>query len=108
MQFLKTLFWVVLTILLVLFAKANWTAVTINLWGGIVADVKLPILILAAFLVGFLPPFLIYRARLWTMKRRVGAVEPQVVGNVAPSLATNGETRHEEDRLATDSKAWPA
>jgi uncharacterized integral membrane protein len=108
MQFLKTLFWVVLTILLVLFAKANWTMVPINLWGGIIVELKLPILILAAFLVGFLPPYLVYRARLWTMRRQAGAADAQVVGNVAPSVATNGEVRSEEERLATDSKAWPA
>ncbi|MGQ0558796.1 MAG: hypothetical protein ACT4OE_04310 [Sphingosinicella sp.] len=82
MQFLKTLFWVMLAVVLVLFANANWTMVTVSLWGGLQADVKLPVLVIGAFLLGFLPPFLIYRARLWTLKRRFDTAEPAAVANV--------------------------
>lgn len=71
MQFLKTLFWVVLAVVLVLFAHANWKMVTIDLWGGLQADVKLPVLVVLAFLIGFVPTLLVYRARLWALKRRV-------------------------------------
>ncbi|HEV2866910.1 MAG TPA: LapA family protein [Allosphingosinicella sp.] len=71
MQFLKTLFWVVLAVVLVLFAHANWTLVTLNLWGGLQADVKLPVLVIAAFLLGFVPTLVVYRARLWSLKRRL-------------------------------------
>ena len=71
MQFLKTLFWVALTVVLVLFAKANWRAATIELWGGLEADIKIPILVFGSFLVGFLPTFLLYRARLWSLRRRM-------------------------------------
>lgn len=70
MQFLKTLFWVVLAVVLVLFAHANWNIVTLNLWGGLEADVKLPVLVIGAFLLGFLPTFILYRARLWSLRRR--------------------------------------
>jgi lipopolysaccharide assembly protein A len=70
MQFLKTLFWVVLAVVLVLFAHANWNIVTLNLWGGLEADVKLPVLVISAFLLGFLPTFILYRARLWSLRRR--------------------------------------
>lgn len=106
MQFLKTLFWIALTVVLVLFAKANWKAVTLKLWGGLEADVKLPVLVLAAFLLGFLPTFIVYRARLWGLRRRL---EPTSV-SVAPARPTpvpvavdNGEG----ERVATDSKVWP-
>lgn len=109
MQFLKTLFWIALTVVLVLFAKANWNAVTLKLWGGLEADVKLPVLVLAAFLLGFVPTFIVYRARLWGLRRRlepterhVGAVPPPAAP--APITVGNGE----EERVATDSKAWPA
>lgn len=70
MQFLKTLFWVALAVVLVLFARANWVAVTVELWGGLEADIKLPVLVFAAFLVGFLPTLILYRARLWSLRRR--------------------------------------
>ncbi|MEA3063784.1 MAG: lipopolysaccharide assembly protein [Sphingomonadales bacterium] len=108
MQFLKTLFWIALTVVLVLFAKANWNAVTLKLWGGLEADVKLPVLVLVAFLLGFLPTFIVYRARLWGLRRRlepaerhVSVVPPPVAA--APVVVGNGE----EGRVATDSKAWP-
>jgi putative membrane protein len=71
MQFLKTLFWVIVAVVMVLFASANWQPVTINLWGNLQADVKLPVLVLAAFLLGFLPTFILYRARLWSAQRRL-------------------------------------
>ncbi|MFN3389702.1 MAG: hypothetical protein ACK40O_12305 [Allosphingosinicella sp.] len=124
MQFLKTLFWIVLTIILVLFAKANWFAVTLKLWGGMEADVKLPILVLAAFLLGFVPTMLIYRARIWALKRRYEPVERRVSVSTAPppaaapaagapSAAVPGETVDNgadapaDTRVATDSKVWP-
>jgi lipopolysaccharide assembly protein A len=71
MQFLKTLFWVILVVALVLFAEANWNMVTIDLWGNLQADVKLPVLVIGAFLLGFVPTFIIYRARIWSLRRRL-------------------------------------
>jgi uncharacterized integral membrane protein len=112
MQFLKTLFWVVLAIVLVLFAKANWTQVTLNLWGGLQMDAKLPVLVLAAFLLGFLPTFLILRGRIWSLKRRLEAAGPVVVANAPGGPVSNAAApvtpRSEEERLATDQKVWPA
>ena len=75
MQFLKTLFWVLIGIIVVLFSVRNWFAVTVNLWGDIQADVKVPVLLLIVFLIGFLPTWLIMRARGWSHKRRVEALE---------------------------------
>src|SRR3954452_19167793 len=65
MQFLKTLFWVLLAVLVVLFASRNWSDVTLNLWGDIQADIKIPLLMLILFLLGLLPTWLIMRAKLW-------------------------------------------
>jgi len=89
MQFLKTLFWVALTAVLVLFAIANWHPVTVELWGGLEADIKLPVLVFVAFLIGFVPTFLLYRARLWSLGRRLEAHErnaasSQVAASVQP------------------------
>lgn len=90
MQFLKTLFWVVLAVVLVLFARANWTIVTVNLWGGLQADVKLPVLVIFAFLLGFVPTLLIYRARLWQLKRRLESQGQTLVAN-APARPVRSE-----------------
>ena len=84
MQFLKTLFWVIVAVILVLFASVNWTPVTLKLWGGLEADVKLPVLVLAAFLIGFVPMLLIHRARLWTLRRRLDMHERPAAAPVTP------------------------
>jgi putative membrane protein len=75
MQFLKTLFWVVLAVAAVIFAMRNWTPVTVNLWGGLLVDAKLPVLVFGAFIVGFLPTFLWHRAARWRLQRRLDSHE---------------------------------
>ena len=111
MQFLKTLFWVVLAVIAVLFAKANWLNIELRLWGGLVADVKLPILLLGFFLLGFLPTLIVHRARLWSLKRRLEPLErnatavPATVPAPTPGAAVTVDNG--EERLATDSKVWP-
>ena len=75
MHFLKTVFWVLIAVVVALFAKANWSNATLNLWGDIQADIKIPILLLIAFLLGWLPTWLILRARIWTLNRRIEALD---------------------------------
>jgi len=75
MHFLKTLFWVVLTVTAVIFSLRNWTPVPINLWAGLTADVKLPLLLLIGALIGFLPTYAVHRARMWRLQRRIDTLE---------------------------------
>ena len=75
MNFLRTLFWVVVAVFLAIFANRNWNDVTLSLWGDIQADVKLPFLLLLTFLVGFLPPYLLMRSRVWSLKRKLALAE---------------------------------
>lgn len=70
MQFLRTLFWIVLVVLAMLFAFANWTPVAVNL-GDYVIETKLPVLLLLAFLVGLLPGVILSAATRWRMRRRL-------------------------------------
>jgi putative membrane protein len=84
MQFLKTVFWALLAAILALFGWVNWTPVTINLWANLQADIKLPILLLVFFLLGWLPTWLIMRARLWSFRRRVEALERNQPAPVEP------------------------
>jgi uncharacterized integral membrane protein len=79
MQFLKTLFWAAFAVVVVLFAHGNWYPVQLKLWGDLEADVKLPVLVFAAFLLGFLPTFALYRARLWSLRRRIETQERNLV-----------------------------
>ncbi len=91
MHFLKTLFWVLIAVVVALFATRNWSDVTLNLWGDIQADVKLPVLLLVAFLIGFIPIWLILRARIWSMRRRIEAMERNRLASLPAEPAPNGE-----------------
>ena len=71
MGFLKTLFWIVVAVLVTFFAAENWRDVTVDLWGNLQADVKMPVLLALAFLLGFLPTWLIFRGRLWRLNSKV-------------------------------------
>lgn len=75
MQFLKTLFWVLLAVLVALFSSRNWSAVTLNLWGDIEADIKLPLLLAILFLLGFLPTWIVMRTKVWALRRRLEGID---------------------------------
>ena len=69
MNFLKTLLWILIAAGLAIFATANWTDATLKLWGGLLLTIKLPFLLLLAFVAGWLPTWLIMRGKLWRLKR---------------------------------------
>jgi len=110
MQFLKALFWLVLGFVIALFLYANsgGQPVEINIWGDLIVSVKLPVLLVVMFLLGFLPTFIIYRARLWSMARRLDAqAQAHVVSHPAPARPVTPASNNPA-RQATDAKAWPA
>lgn len=78
MQFLKTIFWVVIAVILVVFALSNWTAVNITVWNGVSLETKLPVAIFVAFLLGLVPYFLLHRATRWTLQRKLTQLERQL------------------------------
>ena len=90
MQFLKTLLWVLIAVVVVLFASRNWTDVTLNLWGDIQADIKIPVLLAVFFLLGFLPTWLLMRTRIWSHRRRVDSLERSRASTVE-AVAPEGE-----------------
>ncbi|MBW0008339.1 MAG: LapA family protein [Sphingomonas sp.] len=91
MQFLKTLFWVLIAVVVVLFASRNWSDVTLSLWSDIQADIKLPVLLLITFLIGFLPTWLILRARIWGHRRRIDAMERNRLASLPQENAATEE-----------------
>jgi putative membrane protein len=91
MQFLKTVFWVLLAVVAVLFATHNWTDVRVSLWSDLVWDTKLPFLLLIAFLIGFVPTWSLMRTRLWSHKRRIEAMERNRLTTLPPEPAEEPE-----------------
>lgn len=71
MQFLKTLFWMVFAVSVAIFATRNWRDVTIDLWGPLAVDIKLPVLMGLMVLIGWLPTWLVARSRLWQLRRKL-------------------------------------
>ena len=78
MQFLKYLFWCLLAFLAAVFTFGNWTRVEIHLWGGLVALVNLPFLLLVTFLLGLLPMLLYHVTARWRLRQRLQTTERTV------------------------------
>lgn len=87
MRFLRLLFWLFLALLTVLFMGRNWTDVTIDLWGNVQADIKLPLLLLIAFLIAYLPTTIRWRLRCWRLRQAARAT----VAPATPPLPFTGE-----------------
>ena len=84
MHFLKTLFWVILAVIAVIFSLRNWQPVPISLWAGLTADVKLPVLLVISMLIGFLPTYAVHRTKLWRLRRRIDSLERNAQPAAAP------------------------
>jgi lipopolysaccharide assembly protein A len=78
MQILRTLFWVLFAIVAVVFAMNNWRDVRLDLWGGLFLEIRLPVLLLVVFLLGFLPTFLWYRVIRWRLHSRLTTREREL------------------------------
>ena len=87
MQFLKTLMWVLIAVLVAIIASNNWRDVTLDLWSNLQADIKLPVLLLAMFLLGLLPTWLVMRGKLWRVQRRIAQDVPSVTA--PPALVSD-------------------
>jgi hypothetical protein len=75
MQFLKILFWALTAFVAAVFTFGNWKWVPIQLFGNLMAEVNLPLLLFVTFLLGFLPTFLYQRTVRWRLGQRLAAAE---------------------------------
>lgn len=78
MQFLKTLLIVLAVGVAVAFAFNNWTTVPVRMWGGLIADINLPLLMLLCFLGGLIPTWLWHQAVRWRLRQRLTSSERAV------------------------------
>ena len=88
MRFLKMLIWVTIIIGLIVFATNNWVPVSVSLWGGLRLDTKLPALVIAAFLIGFVPLYFVHLTQVWRLKRRITKLEANQRGSALPPPAS--------------------
>ncbi len=78
MQFLKTLLIVLAAAVAMAFAFNNWTTVPVRMWGGLIADINLPLLMLLCFLGGLIPVWLWHHAVRWRLRQRLQSSERAV------------------------------
>jgi lipopolysaccharide assembly protein A len=85
MSFLKTLFWVIFFVGFTVFAVNNWQPVSMKLWNGLWLDSKLPAVLAAAFLIGFLPLWIWHRSVRYRLNRRIATLEGSARPLATPS-----------------------
>ena len=97
MQFLKTLFWVLVAVVAAVFAIFNWTLVRVNLWQDLQLQTYLAPLVIGAFLVGVLLIWLPHRAAKWSWRRKLEASDRTLAEEREARLraeASLAEARH--------------
>lgn len=88
MAFLRTLFWIAVTVIVVVFSVRNWVPVPVNLFGDTIVETKLPMLLLIGFLIGFVPLYAWHRAIRWRHGRQISQIERSTPLYPAPPAAS--------------------
>jgi len=78
MNTLRTIIWVILAVMLVVFSIFNWETTNVRFWPGMLLETKLPVLILGAFLLGSLPMWLAYKTTKFQYRRKLTISEREL------------------------------
>ncbi|MEI6641257.1 MAG: DUF1049 domain-containing protein [Novosphingobium sp.] len=85
MKVFRSILWLVIVAALAAFSAANWVPVELTIWQGLALDTKLPALVIAAFLLGFVPMWLVHRTTRWRLSRRITALETSLANSASLS-----------------------
>jgi uncharacterized integral membrane protein len=103
MQIVRTIVWVLLLVVLLIFSINNWNPVEVKIWEGLVLETKIPALVVIAFLLGLVPMWLMHRVSQWYFKRRLGPLETAAARAAAmappPAPVAPAEPLPEEPRI---------
>ncbi len=96
MQIIRTITWVLITIVMVAFIAINWTPVEVRIWplesGYLHFNWPVGFIVLISFLLGMLPMWLLHKAKGWRLTRRINTLENAVRATstpTAPPIATS-------------------
>lgn len=78
MRFLNVLLFLLLALALAWFAALNWVPVTVRLWAPYELVIRLPVLIVAAVLIGWLPGALLHSINRWRWTRKLTRTEAEL------------------------------
>ena len=71
MQIVRTIVWVLLLVVLLIFSINNWNPVEVKIWEGLVLETKIPALVVISFLIGLIPMWLLHRGKTFYLQRRI-------------------------------------
>jgi hypothetical protein len=97
MRIVRTIVWLVLLLAFIVFAVNNWRPIEVKVWEGLVLETKIPALLVASFLLGLLPMWLVHRGKVWRLNRRIGILE-----STAHSAATTLAQIDDQNIVAAD------
>ena len=104
MQFIKILFWVLLLVATFIFWWTNEARSSLDL-GAAVVEARVSTFVVGAFLIGFIPTWLLFRGTGWRLRRRIRTLEEAAKPAPVPAAAT---TRSPTPPPAAASEPEPA
>lgn len=104
MQIIRTIVWVLVLVALLLFSLNNWETVEVKIWEGLILETKKPVLVLASFLLGLLPMWLLHKGSKWRFNRRINALENSV-RSATVSTPSPVATSSQLDAVAADPQS---
>ncbi|WP_339689690.1 LapA family protein [uncultured Parasphingorhabdus sp.] len=84
MQFIKILFWVLLLVATFIFWWTNEARSSLDL-GAAVVEARVSTFVVGAFLLGFVPTWLLLRGSKWRLSRRIKTLEDAARPAVTPT-----------------------
>ena len=103
MRMIRTIVWLVVLVMLVLFSVTNWIPVTVRIWEDLVWETRLPAIVVLAFLAGLVPMWLLHATGRWRMRRRITALEAAARQPSAALTSTQLDAAgHSAEMPATD------
>ena len=75
MQIVRTIVWVLLLVVLLIFSINNWNPVEVKIWEGLVLETKIPALVVISFLLGLLPMWLLHRITTYAARRKITSLQ---------------------------------
>lgn len=103
MHIMRTVVWVLLIVILLLFSLNNWYPVEVKIWDGLLLETRIPVLVAVSFLLGLGPMWLLSKAGHWRLTRRINALENSMRAAAVPLMATTTQL-DAEARLASEDK----
>ncbi|WP_339825811.1 LapA family protein [uncultured Parasphingorhabdus sp.] len=111
MQFIKILFWVLLLVATFIFWWTNEARSSLDL-GAAVVEARVSTFVVGAFLIGFVPTWLLLRGSKWRLSRRIKTLEdaarpavvptPPASRTPAPAAAAKAEPAPAVSSVSTD------